>query len=144
MRHSKKLSLAGAATTIIFVATNTCLTRQNTSFFATKVCLSRQTRVCCEKYLSWHNFVTTKVFSLQAYYNKTFVTTKMTLQAAPMNDKKTLLCLVFIPFLLTAPMLLLCFGFPFSLNNSAERKNKMKHTASCQKLHHVRQLCINV
>ena len=46
------LSLAGAATSIIFVATlNTCLclSRQNTSFVATEVCLSRQNYVCHDK-----------------------------------------------------------------------------------------------
>ena len=57
------LSLAGAATSIIFVttkgfvATNTCLLRQNTSFVATK-------RFCYEKY----NFVTTNVLAQQAYF----------------------------------------------------------------------------
>ena len=34
--------LARAATSIIFVATNTCLSQQNTSVVATKVCLPRQ------------------------------------------------------------------------------------------------------
>ena len=65
--------LAGAATCINhfcrdkrFVATNTCLSRQNTSFVPTKVYLSRQTRVCCDKY----NFVATKVLSRQAYKQK--------------------------------------------------------------------------
>ena len=52
------LSLAGAATSIIFVATKVLyfvchicrdkpMSRQNTSFIATKVCLSRQIHVCC-------------------------------------------------------------------------------------------------
>ena len=59
------LSLAGAATTIIFVATNTCLSRQSTPFVATKVCLlwqkfcrvknmsllSRQAYFCRDKYV---------------------------------------------------------------------------------------------
>ena len=36
------VSLAGPATSVIFVATNTCLSRQNTSFVVTEVCLSRQ------------------------------------------------------------------------------------------------------
>ena len=40
----RRVSLAKAATIIIFVATNTCLLRQNNkSFLATKVCLSRET-----------------------------------------------------------------------------------------------------
>ena len=67
-----------------FVATDTCLSRQNTSFVATKVCrdksfiakeLSRQnifcrdrtfvtTNICREK----HNFVSVKVLSRQAYF----------------------------------------------------------------------------
>ena len=34
---------------IIVVATNTCLSQQNTSFDATKVCLSLQTYFCCDK-----------------------------------------------------------------------------------------------
>ena len=53
-----ELSLAGAATSIIFVATNT-------SFVPTKVCLSRQ------KYFSRqtkHNFAATNVLSQQAYF----------------------------------------------------------------------------
>ena len=53
--------LAGVATSIIFVRTNICLSRQNTSFVATNI-LSRQTR------------------------GKIFVATKMILLAAPAND----------------------------------------------------------
>ena len=64
-----RVSMAGAAASINFVATNTtdtCLSRQNTSFVSTKVCLSRQNYVlsrqtremfCCDK----HNFVTTNI-----------------------------------------------------------------------------------
>ena len=44
------ITLAGAATSIILVATNT-LSRQNMSFVATKVCLSQQ-NFCHDKYLS--------------------------------------------------------------------------------------------
>ena len=76
--------LAGAATSIIFVAikrfvaTNMCLSRQNTSFITTKVCLSRQnfcrdkimfvaTITCLsrQKYTcrDKHVFVVTKVLS---------------------------------------------------------------------------------
>ena len=63
--HSWELSLAGAATIIISVA---CLSRQNTSFVATKVCLSRQNHVCRDKRFvvtnicrDKHVFVATKV-----------------------------------------------------------------------------------
>ena len=114
------LSLAGAATSIIFVVTNgfsqqtnMCLSRQNTSFVATKVCLQRQN--FCRAIII---FVTTKYFcrdkyfrentclSRQAYFgrdkrhalsrqstclfrqncvcrNKCFVATKMILMAVP-------------------------------------------------------------
>ena len=72
------LSMAGAATSIIYVTTkkivttNTCLLWQNTSFVATKVCLSRQS-FCCHK----HIFVTTQLLSRQTFCrNKlTFLTT---------------------------------------------------------------------
>ena len=49
-----------------FAATNTILSRQNTSFVATKICLSRQNR-CRDK----HVFVATKVLSRQAYFCRT-------------------------------------------------------------------------
>ena len=65
------LSLAGAATSVIFVATNTCLSRQNTSVVATKICLSRQ-RLCGAKL----TFVATNTFLLRqkdACRDKTFV-----------------------------------------------------------------------
>ena len=86
------LSLAGAATSIIFVMTNTCLLQQNMCFVVTKICLSQQ-NFCHDKHvfvvtkhlLSWqkvclsrqtwqifchdkHNFVATKVLSQQAYF----------------------------------------------------------------------------
>ena len=79
-----KVSLAGAATSIIFVATK-LLSRQ--IFVATKVCLSRKK----------HNFVSTNVLSRQAYFcrdkrrvccDKTFVTIKILLVAVPANDRK--------------------------------------------------------
>ena len=47
--RSSSLSLAGAATSIKFVATNACLSRQNTSFVATKVCMPPQNYVCRDK-----------------------------------------------------------------------------------------------
>ena len=48
-----KLSLAGAATGIVFVVTNTntCLSWQNTYFVMTKVGLSWQAHFCCEKHV---------------------------------------------------------------------------------------------
>ena len=51
------------ATSLFFVATNTCLSQQNMPFVATKVCLSRQTKLS----LSREIFVATKVLSRQAY-----------------------------------------------------------------------------
>ena len=89
---------------IIFVATNTCLSRQTRvcrdkrMLAATKLLsrqvyfcrdktrlLSRQTRVCRDK----HNFVATKLLSRQAYVSRdkhVFVATKMILVAVPAND----------------------------------------------------------
>ena len=58
--------LVGAATRIIFAATN--LLRQKMCFVATKVCLPRQ-NFCC--------------------HDKTFAMTKMILEAAHANDKRT-------------------------------------------------------
>ena len=60
-----KLSLAGTSTSIIFVATNTCLSRQNTSFVPTKVCLSRQNYVCRDK-----SFVAIKIFCRDKHVTK--------------------------------------------------------------------------
>ena len=57
------------------------LSRQNTSFVATKVCLSRQ-NFCRNKI----RFVTAKVFCRD---KRTFVATKMILVAAPANESKT-------------------------------------------------------
>ena len=48
-----------------FVATNTCLSRQNTSFVATKVYLPRQNYVCREKLFFFFFFVATKLLSRQ-------------------------------------------------------------------------------
>ena len=53
--HSHHVSLAGTATSIIFFATNTCLSQQNKSFVATKVLLSRE-NFCRDQ----HNFVAAK------------------------------------------------------------------------------------
>ena len=87
------LSLAGAATSIIFVAT-----KQNTSFVATKV-LSQQnlfgpTEVCLCFCCDNHIFVTTKgMFSrdkpgkTHVCRDKTFIETKIILVAAPANDR---------------------------------------------------------
>ena len=78
--RDKSISFAGAATSTVFVATNT-------SFAATKVLL-RQTRVCvCRN----KRFVVTKVYlSRQAYFCRDkirVVATKMILVAAPAKDK---------------------------------------------------------
>ena len=66
------LSFARAATSILFVATNTCLPRQNV-FCGDKVCLSRQTfcnkltsmllsrQKTCFVCLSWQNFCRNKI-----------------------------------------------------------------------------------
>ena len=64
-----KLSLVGAATSIIFVATNTCLLKQNMSFATTKACLLWQTYFCHDK-----TFVTTNIILSQQ--NTSFATTK--------------------------------------------------------------------
>ena len=95
------LVLAGAAT---------FLSRQNSSFVATKACLSRQKRLarqaqfCCDKTLVMTNvilsrqltFVATKhvfcrdkhvfVATNTCFRDKTFVATKITLAAAPASD----------------------------------------------------------
>ena len=90
---SRDLSVAGDATSIIFVATNRCLSRQNTSF-ATKICLSRQTGVCQDKtrllrqkYVcrDKHTFVATK--DLFCRDKHVFVATKLILVAAPATDR---------------------------------------------------------
>ena len=60
---AQRVSLAGAATSIFFVATNTtntCLSRQNTSFVPTKVRLSRQ-KFCRGR----HTFVATGILLLR-------------------------------------------------------------------------------
>jgi len=66
---------AGAATSIIFVATNglSQQTRQNTYFVATNICGDK------------HNFVAT----MFCHSKHTFVATKMILVAAPANDIDT-------------------------------------------------------
>ena len=78
----RKISLAGAATSIIFVATKTCLSRQNTSFVATKVCLSRQ-NFCRHK----HVFVAT--YSRQ-FFLYTFVGTKDAFVATKLLSRQKL------------------------------------------------------
>ena len=83
-----RLSWAGAATSIIFVATNTCLLRQNTSFVATKIRLphfifftTTQNYVCHDKTHFW-------LRQTRVCHDKTFVATKMILVAAPANDRR--------------------------------------------------------
>ena len=85
-----KLSLAGAATSIIFVATNICCDK---TFVTTKICLSWQAYFCHDKRhvlskqtcLSWQTCVC---------HDNTFVTTKMILVAALANDTKSRVCLI--------------------------------------------------
>ena len=72
--HTIQLSLAGAATSIIFVTTNTFLSRQtrvchnkhifchNKSMLVTTKLLLPQNDVCRDKYLSWQKFLTKDVF----------------------------------------------------------------------------------
>ena len=89
--------------------TNLCLSQHCTSFVVTKVCLSQQNiccneilfcrnkRVCCDKrlvsagiLLSQQRMCFVLVVLLQQNYVcccKTFVMTKMTLVAAPANDR---------------------------------------------------------
>ena len=80
---SGSISLAGAATSFIFVATNTCLPRRKTSFVVSKVCLSRhllrQTYFCRDK----HVFAATKhVFCLdKSMFVATFCCDKLTFVA---------------------------------------------------------------
>ena len=76
-RQSSDLLLAGAATSIVFVATNTCLSQHKTSFVATKVLFvvvvvvvvvvvtSLQKYACCN--ISRQIFVATKVLWRQKY-----------------------------------------------------------------------------
>ena len=84
------LSLAGAATSIIFVATNPYLLWRNTSFDSTKVCLPRQNfsrdKIVCRDQIFWswqkfcrdkHTFVATK--DVFCHYKHVFVTTKVSL-----------------------------------------------------------------
>ena len=66
------LSISGGSCHKYHFCRDTCLSRQNTSFVATKVCLSRQ-NFCRNK----HIFVATKLLSRQKYCHDklTFVTT---------------------------------------------------------------------
>ena len=77
------VSLAGAATSIIFVTTNTCLSWQTMSFVVTKICLPQQNFCWYEVILLQQNFfVCQQVCLLQqkyAYHDKTFVATKLCL-----------------------------------------------------------------
>ena len=78
----RRVSLAGAATSIIFVATNTCLSRQNTSFVATKVRLPRQ-NFCRDK---------GRVLSRQTCVcrNKSFAATEMCLSRQKISNPSKL------------------------------------------------------
>ena len=81
-----------------FVSTTMCLSRQNTSLFATKVCLSSKQKFCLDKHTfvgtkdvfcrDKNVFVATKVcLSRQNLcHDKRFVATKMIFVAAPAND----------------------------------------------------------
>ena len=94
------LSLAGAATSIIFVVCFCCLLWQNTSFVMTKVCLAWQNfSVCCEKHTfvmtmfccNKYMFVMTKVSLLQQHFcddKIMFVTTKVLLWQAYFHRNK--------------------------------------------------------
>ena len=88
IRRSCGISLAGAATSIIFVVTNMylCLSWQNTSFVMTKVCLPRQ-NVCHDKIM----FVGTKVL-LRQKTCYVFVVTKISLSGQ--NYVVTEICLL--------------------------------------------------
>ena len=88
--HSRFVLLAGASSSIIFGATNTCACRDKHTFVVTNTCLSRQTPVCRDKtHLLWRQkyacrdktFVATRTMLL-----KTFVATKMILVADHAND----------------------------------------------------------
>ena len=79
------LSLAAAATSIIFVATKDVFCREKHVFVETKMSLSRQNYVCRDK----SELVATKLcLSRQTFYNvkNMFVATKEILAAAPAND----------------------------------------------------------
>ena len=94
------LSLAGAATSIIFVAKNTCLSRQKTRllprqkyacrdkpFVATNICRNKHNFVATNVWLSRQKyFVATNVSSPQTRLCLSFVATKMILVSAPAND----------------------------------------------------------
>ena len=88
------VSLVGAASSTIFVVTDTCLSQQNTSFVATKLNdkyafvmtkeLLRQPYFCCDKkmcFVMTNRFVTTKVCLSQQNFchNKNFVATSILL-----------------------------------------------------------------
>ena len=100
---------------LTFVGTNICLSQQNKSFVTTKNMLITTKRLSQQTCVSWQIFAMTKVLSGQKYFvttnivllqrayfchkkrcvlswqthvccNRTFVTTKMVLVAAPAND----------------------------------------------------------
>ena len=92
------MSLAGAVTSIIFVATKVCrdkhvfvptkhvfCRKKSTSFVATKVCLSRQNYVCHDK-----AFVVTNICRDKHEFDKSFVSTRTRLSRQNFcHDKHT-------------------------------------------------------
>ena len=78
------ISVAGTATSIIFLATNTCLSRQNASFIATIVCLSRQ------HFVSY--FVATVLLRQKFCGDKSFVATRILLTSILLSPQKTFFC----------------------------------------------------
>ena len=108
-----RLSLAGAATSSIFVVTKVCLLRQtcvcrdktrllsrqkyacrNKAFVSTKTGLSRQTQVCRDVFVATNTCLSRHMFCR----DKRFVARKMILVAAPANDReqarKNSICLI--------------------------------------------------
>ena len=67
--ESVKLSLAGAATSIIFVATKDVFCRDKSKLVWTKL-LSRKSYVCRDKYLSWEKFCHDKNILLQQNFSR--------------------------------------------------------------------------
>ena len=89
--NPRRVSLAGAATSILFVTTNTCLSQQNTSFVVTKVCLPGQ-NLCCNKNTL---FCCGKMFG----HNKhTFVMTKDVFRRNEHMFVVTIMCLLWQKF----------------------------------------------
>ena len=121
------MSLAGAATSIIFVATsfvvtNTCLPWQNTSFVVTNTLLSRQ--FCCDKPI----FVTTKVLSQQIFVMTNIILSWQKLQAYFCHDESMLVttnvsCLTFAAGTSHAVSLYMVVGTPLLPTTSVKEWN---------------------